>query len=143
MNGTFALIPDTITTSIWAMVIASLLPVIFAGIAKMLGGFTIKDNSHPRDFLQKTTGAAARANAVQQNSYETLPVFLASILVAMLFFVPQQVINNLAWLYVCIRLAYGYAYIRDLATFRSILWILSMACCLMLFALTIRVSAGI
>ncbi|MEJ6070605.1 MAPEG family protein, partial [Psychrobacter sp. 16-Bac2893] len=87
-----------------------------------------------------TTGAAARANAAQQNSYETLPVFLAAVLAAMLFFVPQLIVNTLAWLYVLIRIGFCVAYITNLAMFRSILWGLSIACCLMLFYLAIRVS---
>ncbi|MGP9689971.1 MAPEG family protein [Psychrobacter sp. AOP22-C1-C5] len=140
MNAIFGLVSDTAASAIWAMVVASLLPIVMAMLAKAFGGFNLSDNSHPRDFLQHTTGAAARANAAQQNSYETLPVFLAAVLVAMLFFVPQLIINTLAWLYVLIRVGYCAAYISNLATFRSILWVLSIACCLMLFYLAIRIS---
>ena len=140
MNALFGLISDTAASAIWAMVVASLLPLAMALTAKAVGGFNLADNAHPRDFLYSTTGAAARANAAQQNSYETLPVFLAAVLVAMLFFVPQSIINTLAWLYVLIRVGYCVAYITNLAMFRSILWVLSIACCLMLFYLAIRVS---
>lgn len=141
MNHLFGFIPDTAAAAIWAMVVASLLPLLMALMAKVFGGFSLSDNAHPRDFLQQTTGASARANAAQQNSYETLPVFLAAVIVAMLFFVPQSIINILAWLYVIIRIGYCVAYIINLATFRSILWALSMACPLMLFYLAIRISA--
>lgn len=140
MNVLFGFIPDTAAVAIWAIVVASLLPLMMAMVAKAFGGFGLADNAHPRDFLQQTTGASARANAAQQNSYETLPIFLAAVLVAMLFFVPQSIINTLAWLYVVIRLGYCVAYITNLATFRSILWALSMACPLMLFYLAIRIS---
>ena len=140
MNALFGMIPDTAAAAIWAMVVASLLPLAMAMVAKMLGGFRLKDNAHPRDFLQHTTGAAARANAAQKNSYETLPVFLVAVLVAMLFFVPQPIINKLAWLYVIIRMGYCAAYIINLSIFRSILWLLSIACTLMLFYLAIRIS---
>lgn len=140
MNLFFGLIPDSAASAIWAMVVASLLPLLMALTAKVLGGFNLADNAHPRDFLQGTTGAAARANAAQKNSYETLPIFLAAVLVAMLFFVPQLIINTIAWLYVLIRIGYCAAYITNLATFRSILWLLSMACSLMLFYLAIRLS---
>lgn len=140
MNLFFGLIPDTVAAAIWAMVVASLLPLMMAVAAKAIGGFNLGDNTHPRDFLQGTTGAAARANAAQQNSYETLPIFLAAVIVAMLFFVPQSIINVLAWLYVVIRIGFCVAYITNLATFRSILWLLSMACSLMLFYLAIRIS---
>ena len=140
MNLFLGLGSDTASSAIWAMVVASLLPLAMALTAKAIGGFNLADNAHPRDFLQGTTGAAARANAAQQNSYETLPVFLAAVLAAMLFFVPQLIVNTLAWLYVLIRIGFCIAYVTNLAMFRSILWGLSIACCLMLFYLAIRVS---
>lgn len=140
MSLFFGLIPDSAAAAIWAMVVASLLPLLMALTAKALGGFNLADNAHPRDFLQGTTGAAARANAAQQNSYESLPIFLASVIVAMLFFVPQVVINYLAVVYVMLRVIYGIAYIVNLPTLRSIIWTLSMACCFMLFYLAIKMA---
>ena len=140
MSWFFALIPDTANVAIWSMMIASVLPLLFAILAKVLGGFGMADNSHPRDVVAKYTGRAARANAAQQNSYESLPIFLASVIVAMLFFVPQVVINYLAVMYVMLRVIYGIAYIINLPTLRSIIWTLSMACCFMLFYLAIKMA---
>ena len=140
MSWFFALIPDTANVAIWSMMIASVLPLLFAILAKVLGGFGVADNSHPRDVVAKYTGRAARANAAQQNSYESLPIFLASVIVAMLFFVPQVVINYLAVMYVMLRVIYGIAYIVNLPTLRSIIWTLSMACCFMLFYLAINMA---
>lgn len=140
MNNLLEAVPETANIAIWAMVVASFLPLAFAATAKALGGFGLADNANPREFMHNISGAAARANAAQQNSYETLPVFLAAVIVAMLFFVPQLVINVLAWLYVFIRIGYGIAYIANLPTFRSILWALSMVCCVLLFYLAIRIS---
>ncbi len=131
--------PDYPSIAIIAMIIACALPLGFAAMAKALGGFQSTDNAHPRDFLDKLTGMPARANAVQQNSYESLPMFLAAVTVAMIFFVPQSAVNHLACLYVVIRIAYGVAYLLNLALFRSILWALSMACIFVLFAMTLRV----
>ena len=140
ISAFFDLVSDKVASAILAMVVASLLPWAVSIIAKVSGGFRVINNAHPRDFFKNATGMAARADAAQKNSYETLPVFLAAVLVAMLFFVPQSIINVLAWLYVIIRIGYCTAYITNLSTFRSILWVLSMACCLMLFYLAIRVS---
>ena len=140
MSWFFALIPDTANVAIWSMMIASVLPLLFAILAKVLGGFGVADNSHPRDVVAKYTGRAARANAAQQNSYESLPIFLASVIVAMLFFVTQVVINYLAVMYVMLRVIYGIAYIVNLPTLRSIIWTLSMACCFMLFYLAIKMA---
>nr|WP_313061069.1 MAPEG family protein [Moraxella sp. CTOTU49097] len=133
-------VPATNSSVVLAMMVASLLPLVFAMLAKVFGGFKRKDNANPREFLGKQTGAAARANAAQQNSYETLPVFLAAVIVALLFFVPLSVVTQLAWLYVILRIIYGLAYIANWATFRSIIWSLSLACPLMLFYLAIRLS---
>ena len=65
-------VPATNSSVVLAMMVASLLPLVFAILAKVFGGFKSKDNANPREFLGKQTGAAARANAAQQNSYETL-----------------------------------------------------------------------
>lgn len=132
------ILPDTTATAIYAMMTACCLPFVFAIVAKTLGGFRVQDNADPRQFLANTTGAAARANAAQANSFESLPMFLAAVILSMMFFVPQQVINNFAWLYVAIRIAYGVAYVLNLALFRSILWALSIACIMMLFYLCVR-----
>ena len=140
MSWFFSLIPESASGAIWAMVAASILPFLFAFIAKGLGGFGLKDNANPRESIAKFTGRAARANAAQQNSFETLPIFLASVIVAMLFFVPQPVVNYLAVLYVMLRVVYGIAYIINLPTFRSIIWMLSMVCCFLLFYLAIRMA---
>lgn len=140
MSWFFALIPDTANVAIWTMMIASALPFLLAMLAKALGGFGMADNSHPREVVAKFTGRAARANAAQQNSFESLPVFLASVIVAMLFFVPQIVVNYLAVMYVALRLIYAIAYIVNLPTLRSIIWTLSMACCFMLFYLAVKMA---
>ena len=60
---------QNISGIIYLILIACLLPYVFAMIAKKTAGFKAKDNQHPRDFLAKTTGLAARGNAAQQNSF--------------------------------------------------------------------------
>lgn len=140
MSWFFALIPDTANVAIWAMIIASALPLLLAMVAKALGGFGIADNSHPREVVANYTGKAARANAAQQNSFESLPIFLASVIVAMLFFVPQVVVNYLAVMYVVFRVIFSIAYIANWATLRSIIWTLSMACCFLLFYLAVKMA---
>ena len=66
MNLLFGLIPDTAASALWAMVVASLLPWAVSIVAKVSGGFKVRNNAHPRDFMQGMTGAAARANAAQK-----------------------------------------------------------------------------
>lgn len=119
--------------AIKAMLVACLLPFLFSALAKIVGGFRFKDNANPREFLEKTTGMAARLNAAQKNSFENLPIFLVSVMVAMDNFVPQNVINVLAWTYILLRLGYGLAYAMNASLLRSVLWLLSLVCCVMLF----------
>lgn len=126
-------------STIWAIGLACLLPFVWTVVAKIKAGFRPKDNQNPRAFLANATGVAARANAAQANSFETLPMFLAATLLALYCFVPQPLINNLVWLYVALRVGYGVSYLLNLATLRSILWGLSMVCIVLLFVMSARV----
>lgn len=126
--------PSELSYVIVAVAVACLLPYMFALFAKTTGGFNFKvDNRNPRAFLDKTQGISARLNAAQANSFEGLPMFIGAVLLAMYCFVPQHIINALAWLYVLLRVAYGLAYAYDLASLRSVIWGLSLGCCLLLF----------
>lgn len=128
----------SIDSVIYVILAACLLPYVFTMIAKLSGGFTLKDNQNPRAFLANTTGLAARANAVQQNSFESLPLFLVSILMAEYLVVPSEISLKLAIAYLVLRVLYGFAYLANLPAFRSIIWLLSMACPVLLLLLTIR-----
>lgn len=126
--------PTDLSYVIIAMVVACLLPYVFALLAKITGGFDIKkDNCEPRAFLSQTTGLSSRLNACQANSFESLPIFIGAVLLAMYCFVPQNVVNALAWFYVMLRVLYGMAYALNLASLRSVIWGLSLGCCLLLF----------
>ena len=125
--------PSDLSYAIVALMVACVLPYVFALLAKKAGGFALKDNKNPRAFLANTTGLSARLNAAQANSFEGLPIFIGAVLLAMYVFVPQNVINFLAWFYVLLRVLYGVAYALDMATFRSVIWGLSLGCCLLLF----------
>ena len=45
-------------------------------LQKAKGGFQAKDNQNPREFWRNDRSSMARANAVQQNSFESLPYLL-------------------------------------------------------------------
>ena len=123
---------------IYLILIACILPYVFTIIAKVAGGFTIADNQNPREFLAKTTGLAARANAVQQNSFESLPLFIAAILMAEYMVIPQHLIMMLGIAYIVLRIIYGICYLANISALRSIIWFLSMACPILLLLLIIR-----
>lgn len=124
-----------IKLAIILMVIASLLPLLCSVLAKVSGGFRFgKHNQDPRAFLASSQGISARFNHAQANSYETLPVFLAAVLIAIYTFVPMAVVNLLAAGYVLFRIGYIASYAANLAMLRSVNWLLSMLCTLGLFA---------
>ena len=123
---------------IYLILIACLLPYLFTIIAKLAGGFKGKDNQTPREFLAQSTGLAARANAAQQNSFESLPLFIAAILMAEYMVVPQHLVMLLGIGYLVLRVIYGICYLCNWATLRSIVWLLSMLCPILLLLFIIR-----
>ena len=127
-----------ISIAIYAMIAASVLPLLTSALAKIIGRFQLKDNANPRAFQQSLTGVAARVNAAQMNAYETLPVFLAAVLTAEYMVVQQHVINQLATAYVVLRVVYVLAYMINMSLLRSIIWTLSFACSMLLFYLSTR-----
>lgn len=129
---------NSLNSLMYIILAACLLPYAFTMIAKLSGGFTLRDNQNPREFLAKSTGLAARANAVQQNSFESLPLFLTSVLMAEYLVTPAVITYYLSIAYLVLRLLYGLAYLTNLATLRSILWLLSMACPILLLLLSVR-----
>src|SRR5665647_1720746 len=112
------------TIAYWCVLIAALLPMVFAGIAKygMMrtpkreGGF---DNNNPRAWLARQTDWRARANAAQANSFEALPSFFAAVIIAHLLQAGQARLDILAFLFIVLRIAYIMMYVADLAKARS------------------------
>lgn len=123
---------------IYLILIACLLPYVFTIFAKVAGGFKGRDNQNPREFLAQTTGLAARANAVQQNSFESLPLFIAAILMAEYMVVPQDFTMMMGIAYLVLRVIYAICYLLNLSTLRSIIWFMSMACPIFLLITIIR-----
>ncbi|ALH94606.1 MAPEG family protein [Acinetobacter equi] len=126
---------------IYLILAACLLPYVFAIIAKIAGGFKVADNQNPRDFLAKTTGLAARANAAQQNSFESLPLFIAAVLIAEYMVVSQIWILLFGTAYIILRILYGLCYLANLSSLRSILWFLSMLCPISLLLIVIKITS--
>ena len=132
---------QSISGIVYLILIACLLPYLFTIIAKMAGGFTAQDNKNPRDFLANTTGLAARANAAQQNSFESLPLFIAAILMAEYMVVSQYIVMTFGIAYLVFRLFYGICYLINWSTLRSIFWLLSLLCPISLLLLVIKLTS--
>ena len=131
---------QSISGIIYLILIACLLPYVFTIIAKKAAGFKARDNQNPREFLGKITGLAARAHAVQQNSFESLPLFIAAILMAEYMVVQQTVIMTFGMAYIVFRIMYGICYLANWATLRSIVWLLSLLCPICLLILVIKLT---
>jgi len=123
------------------MVVAGLLPIVCAGIAKS-GRFAVPraqggyDNHDPRAWLARQTGWRARANAAQANSFEALPLFLAGVLVAQAGGARPALVDGLALAFVALRVAYIACYLADRDLLRSLTWTGGLAVTIALYAST-------
>ena len=115
------------TIAYWCVLLAAILPVVCAGIAKYgmfdksrkQGGF---DNHNPRAWLARQTDWRARANAAQANTFEALPFFFAAVIIAHQLQAPQTALDMLAFLFIVLRIAYVLMYVADMAKTRSAIW---------------------
>jgi uncharacterized MAPEG superfamily protein len=80
------------------------------------------DNSKPRDPAFYEDAIRARALGAHQNGIESFPFFAFAVLLAEFRGAPQNLINELAVLFVIVRIAYVFTYIGNRPRLRSILW---------------------
>lgn len=121
-----------LTVAYWAVLVAALLPIACAGLAKWgafgrprrSGGY---DNHNPRAWLAQQSSWRARANAAQANSFEALPFFMGAVIIAHQLGAHQTRLDLLAFIFVVLRLLYIIMmYVADLATARSLTWVLAL-----------------
>ena len=103
-----------------ALLVAGLMPVVCAGIAK--SGFEGYDNSDPRAWLARQTGFRARANAAQANCFEAFPFFAVGVILALLTGVDPHTVDAASLFFVAMRVAYVFCYITDKAKWRTMVW---------------------
>ena len=90
-------------------------------------GFRAFDNSRPRDPAFFEDPLRARALGAHINGIEAFPFFAAAVLLAEFRAAPQNLINELAALFLIVRIAYVLTYLGDRPTLRSILWNIGFA----------------
>ena len=90
-------------------------------------GFRRFDNSRPRDPAFFEDPLRARALGAHINGIETFPFFAAAVLLAEFRAAPQNLINELAVLFLIVRIAYVLTYLGNRPTLRTILWNLGFA----------------
>ena len=112
------------TIAYGCILVAALLPVVCAGMAKRSGiGKSRKqggyDNHNPRAWLARQDERSARANAAQDNSFEALPFFIGAVIIAHQLGAQQAWLDGLAASFIGLRVAYIALYVADRAGVRS------------------------
>ena len=93
------------------------------------------DNSRPRDSAFYDDPIRARALGAHQNGIEAFPFFAAAVLLAEFRLGPLRLIDELAVLFLIVRIAYVFTYIGNRPTLRSILWSVGFAINIAIFFL--------
>jgi uncharacterized MAPEG superfamily protein len=121
----------TFTLAYWCVLIAAMLPIVCAGIAKS-GRFGVPrkqggyDNVNPRAWLAQQTDWRSRADAAQANSFEALPFFIGAVVIAHQLGADTAWVNALAVIFVLLRVLYVAAYVVGKGGLRSTLWVAAM-----------------
>jgi uncharacterized MAPEG superfamily protein len=111
------------TVAYWCVVVAMFFPYVFTILAKSDGRL---NNVDPRSYLQNMTGWRKRANYVQMNSFEVLPIFGLAVIIAQLSGSNQGSLDHLALSFIFLRCIYGVCYLANKAALRSLVWLLAM-----------------
>jgi uncharacterized MAPEG superfamily protein len=90
-------------------------------------GFRRFDNSKPRDPVFYDNPIAARALGAHLNGIESFPFLATAVLLAEFRAGPQRLIDELAVLFLIVRIAYVFTYLGDRPTLRTILWSIGFA----------------
>ncbi|WP_375785449.1 MAPEG family protein [Bradyrhizobium sp. Pha-3] len=93
------------------------------------------DNSKPRDPDFYDDPIRARALGAHQNGIEAFPFFAFAVLLAEFRVGPLRLIDELAVLFLIVRIAYVFTYIGNRPTLRSILWSIGFAINIAIFLL--------
>jgi uncharacterized MAPEG superfamily protein len=126
------------TTAEWCVFATLLLYLLTIAPIKWIG-FRRFDNSKPRDPAFYEDPIAARALGAHQNGIEAFPFFAIAVLLAEFRGGPQRYVNELAVLFVIVRIAYVLTYLGNRPTLRSILWNIGFAInCAIFFLPAIR-----
>ncbi len=120
------------TIALFCIVLAAIMPIVCAGIAKS-GSFKTHprdggyDNRNPRDWLSKQEGYRKWANAAQDNCFEALPFFAAAVIVNHVLGGAGVVANALAVTFIVLRALYVYLYLTGKQQIRSLVWVAAFA----------------
>ena len=122
------------TVAEWCIFGALMLYLLTIAPIKWIG-FRGFDNAKPRDPAFYADPLRSRALGAHQNGIETFPFFAIAVLLAEFRDSPQRLIDELAVLFLIVRIAYVFTYLGDRPTLRSILWSIGFAINIAIFFL--------
>ena len=114
------------TIAEWCVFATLMLYLLSIALVKWIG-FRRFDNSKPRDPAFYQDPIAARALGAHQNGIEAFPFFAVAVLLAEFRAGPQRLIDELAVLFLIVRIAYVLTYLGNRPTLRTILWSIGFA----------------
>jgi uncharacterized MAPEG superfamily protein len=116
----------TMTVAEWCVFGTLMLYLLTIAPVKWIG-FRRFDNARPRDPAFYDDPIRARALGAHLNGIEAFPFFAFAVLLAEFRAAPQNLVNELAVLFLIVRIAYVFTYLGDRPTLRSILWSIGFA----------------
>lgn len=116
------------------LLIVVVLPFPWIMLAKVSKRY---DNGAPRTYLSRLEGWRARAYAAHQNAWEALAMFTAAVVVAGQAGGSSPWINWLAITFVVTRVLHGILYVANLASLRSLVWFVGVACVVSMFFVSV------
>jgi uncharacterized MAPEG superfamily protein len=122
------------TAAEWCIFATVMLYLLTIAPVKWIG-FRRYNNSKPRDPAFYDDPLRARALGAHQNGIEAFPFFAAAVLLAEFRAAPQNLVNELAVLFLIVRIAYVFTYLGDRPRLRSILWSIGFAINIAIFFL--------
>lgn len=122
------------TIAYWCVFFAILMPLLFTALAKFTSkSYGPKANLSPRAYLESLEGFRKRANWAQLNTHESIPPFMAAVIIAHQMQGDQSMIDALAIAYIVLRILYGLLYMANKGTLRTLVWSGALLCTLGLF----------
>ena len=129
------------TTPFWVLLVTVLVPYVLAGVGAaqrkaQLG--TVDNHNWRANQLPKLTGMGSRVYSAQANAWEAVGIFTAAVVVNHLAGGDERLSAIAALTFLGARVAHAGLYLADLATLRTVAFLVGWGSCLWLFGLAIR-----
>ena len=133
------------TTPFWCLFATVLIPYVLAGVGagQRKAQLGVVDNKNWRaNQLPKLEGMGSRVYSAQANAWEAVALFTAAVAVAHLAGADERLSAIAAIVFVIARVLHALLYLADLDKLRTLVFLVGWGCCIWLFVLAARASAG-